>query len=42
MQLLLSDSEEFGYTLGLDLIKGNVKNFSKRLKQKKLILDGKR
>ena len=36
MQLLLSDSEEFGYTLGLDLIKGNVKNFSKEIEAKKI------
>lgn len=36
MQLLLSDSEEFGYTLGLDLITGNVKNFSKEIEAKKI------
>ncbi len=36
MQLLLSDSEKFGYTIGLDLIKGNVKNFSKEIEAKKI------
>ena len=36
MQLLLSDSEEFGHTLGLDLIKGNVKNFSNEKDAKKI------
>ena len=36
MQLLLSDSEEFGYTLGIDLIKGNVKNFLSETEAKKI------
>jgi glutamine amidotransferase len=28
LQLLFSESEEFGYTKGLDLVKGNVKRFN--------------
>ncbi len=36
MQLLLSDSEEFGFSAGLDLIKGNVKDFSKEIEAKKI------
>ena len=35
-QCISCDSEEFGYTLGLDLITGNVKNFSKEIEAKKI------
>ena len=40
MQMLFSNSEEFGSTAGLNLIEGSVKNYHLVIIKNYLILDG--